>query len=211
MERYPIPARVTQAEHVAGNSKFIATISPAFSVQHAREFMSQIKTDFHDASHHVPAFIIGHGSSMTSHCSDDGEPSGTAGPPVLAVLQGSGLGDACIVVTRYFGGQKLGTGGLVRAYGDSARSVLSILPRAIRVPTHTVMIAMSYSQFESVKRLVSDHQGKIIEQEFMTDVTVTALIDVEDYVQFQVALRELSNGTLESLIIDTKDEIVTIN
>ena len=73
--------------------------------------------------------MIGHGASTTAHCSDDGEPSGTAGRPALSVLQGSGIGDVVLVITRYFGGTKLGTGGLVRAYGDSVRNLLKVLPR----------------------------------------------------------------------------------
>ena len=106
--------------------------------------MARIKQEFADASHNVPAFVVGYGNAVTAHCNDDGEPSGTAGRPMLAVLQGSGLGDAAVVVTRYFGGTKLGTGGLVRAYGDAVRAVLEIAPRAEKVPTHTVMFGLPY-------------------------------------------------------------------
>ena len=98
-----------------------------------RNSLQELKLEFRDASHNVPAFVIGHGQSIITHCNDDGEPSGTAGRPALAVLQGSGLGDAVVVVTRYFGGTKLGKGGLVRSYGDAVRSVLKLTPLAQKI------------------------------------------------------------------------------
>ena len=131
-----IPAEETQAELFVLNSRFIATAGPVFSVEEAKRFVARLRQRYADASHNVPAYIVGHGETVTSHCNDDGEPSGTAGRPALAVLRGSGLGDAAVVITRYFGGTKLGTGGLVRAYSDAVRAVLAILPRAIKVPTH---------------------------------------------------------------------------
>ena len=130
MKQYPIPARRTRTEIEVLRSRFIATAAPVFSVDEARDFVNSVKDEFADASHNVPAFLVGYGPSVTAHCSDDGEPSGTAGRPALAVLQGSGLGDIAVVVTRYFGGTKLGTGGLVRAYGDAVKAVLAILPLA---------------------------------------------------------------------------------
>ena len=115
------------------NSRFIATAAPAVTVAEARAFVAHIKDAYSDASHNVSAYVVGHGNTVVAHAHDDGEPSGTAGRPALAVLQGSGLGDIVVVVTRYFGGTKLGTGGLVRAYGDAVREVLAVLPRAIEV------------------------------------------------------------------------------
>src|SRR5574340_1436809 len=118
-----IPAGERTTEITVVNSRFIADLSPVFSIDEARSFIARIKAKHPAASHHVPAFIIGHGASTTEHCSDDGEPAGTAGRPALAVLKGSGLGDVVVVVTRYFGGTKLGTGGLVRAWRGRLRSV----------------------------------------------------------------------------------------
>ena len=115
--RYRLPARETRTEIKVKNSIFIATAAPVFTVAEAKAFVGRIKMEFADATHNVPAYLVGFGTTVTAHCSDDGEPSGTAGRPMLAVLQGSGLGDVAVVVTRYFGGTKLGTGGLVRAYG----------------------------------------------------------------------------------------------
>ena len=88
-----IPLEAVETEITVVNSRFIANLAPASSVEDARGFISEIKKRHPDASHHVPAFVIGHGKSIIAHCSDDGEPSGTAGRPALAVLQGSGLGN----------------------------------------------------------------------------------------------------------------------
>ncbi|MEN6410213.1 MAG: YigZ family protein, partial [Anaerolineaceae bacterium] len=125
-----VPARRVRAEIEIDRSRFIASASPAFTVEEARSFIQDIRREFPDATHHVPGFLIGSGASVTAHCSDDGEPAGTAGRPILVVLQGSGLGDIVVVVTRYFGGIKLGTGGLVRAYTQATQEVLRVLPRA---------------------------------------------------------------------------------
>ena len=105
-----IPAREARVEMRVVNSRFIATAGPVFSVEEAKAFVARIKQEFADASHNVPAYLVGHGATVTAHCTDDGEPAGTAGRPVLAVLRGSGLGDVAVVVTRYFGGTKLEIG-----------------------------------------------------------------------------------------------------
>ena len=165
-----IPAEETRIEIRVVNSRFIATVAPAFSVEEAKTFIQRIKGEFADASHNVPAFIIGHGPSTIAHCTDDGEPSGTAGRPALAVLRGSELGDVVVVVTRYFGGTKLGKGGLVRAYGDAVRKVLTELPLAQKVPTHVTMVALPYNLFEQMRLLVSAHNGRILDEIFAADV-----------------------------------------
>jgi uncharacterized YigZ family protein len=202
MKRYPIPAKEVRTEIQVLNSRFIATAAPVFSVDEARAFIARIRDEFSDASHNVPAYIIGHGASVIAHCHDDGEPSGTAGRPALAVLSGSGLGDVVVVVTRYFGGTKLGTGGLVRAYGDAVRAVLDLLPRAAKVSTHTLLATMPYSYFERVRLAVDAHQGQILDEEFAVDVKVTARFAVEHVPAFQAALQELSNGTIEAEIVE---------
>jgi uncharacterized YigZ family protein len=208
LKRYPIPAREARAEIVVINSRFIACAAPAFSVDEARAFIARIRAEFADASHHVPAFLIGYGASVTAHCTDDGEPPGTAGRPALAVLQGSGLGDVVVVVTRYFGGTKLGTGGLVKAYGDAVKAVLVELPRAEKIPTYTAMLACEYSLFERVRLLVEVHHGQILDQDFAADVTVTARFAVWHFEPFQDALRELSRGALRAEIIESNPETI---
>ena len=190
------------------NSRFIATLAPVFSVEEARAFVARIREEFGDASHNVPAYVVGHGASVIAHCNDDGEPPGTAGRPALAVLQGSSLGDAAVVVTRYFGGTKLGTGGLVRAYGDAVRAVIAATPRAEKVATHTVLLATPYNLFEQVRLLIEGHNGRILDEEFAADVTVTAQFTVEGLPAFQDALRELSHGTLAAEIMETNEATI---
>jgi uncharacterized YigZ family protein len=206
--RYLIPAEESRIEMRVANSRFIATIAPVFSVEEARAFVERIKAEFADASHNVPAFVVGHGPSVTAHCNDDGEPSGTAGRPALAVLQGSGLGDAAVVVTRYFGGTKLGTGGLVRAYGDAVRAVLAEVPRAEKVPTYTVLLAVPYSLFEQVRLLVDSHQGRILDQTFAADVTLAILFSQQRLPAFQADLQELSHGSLAAEVVDSNLETI---
>ncbi len=122
--RYPIPAKTVRVETRVVNSRFIATIGQAQTVEEARAFIDALRQEFADATHNVYAFRVGYGASVTEGMSDDGEPSGTAGRPALAVLRGADLGDVVLVITRYFGGTKLGTGGLVRAYTHSAQEAL---------------------------------------------------------------------------------------
>src|SRR4029078_4802467 len=106
-------------------------------------------------THHVYAYLIGHGATTTLGMSDDGEPPGTAGRPAMAVLKGSGLGDVALVITRYFGGTLLGTGGLVRAYGDAAKAVLALLPREEKIDRRELSITLPYTAYEPTRRLIA--------------------------------------------------------
>jgi uncharacterized YigZ family protein len=207
LTQYLIPARETRVEIVVVNSRFVATAAPVFTVDEAKAFVSRIKAEFTDASHNVSVYLVGHGQSVVAHCTDDGEPSGTAGRPALAVLQGSGLGDVAVVVTRYFGGTKLGTGGLVRAYGDAVREVLAVLPRAVRVPTCTILVAVPYSAFERTQLLIEAHGGEIQDQDFGVDVTLQARFPQERYPAFEAALLEASNGRLQPTAIEEGEAI----
>lgn len=208
MDRYPIPASEARVEMRVVNSRFIATAAPVFTVDEAKAFIARIRYEFADATHNVPVYLIGHGATVIAHSSDDGEPAGTAGRPALAVLRGSGLGDVAVVVTRYFGGTKLGTGGLVRAYSDAVREVLSVLPRAVKVPTHTVAIVMPYSLYERIRRLVTACRGEILDEGFAAEVTVTARFSVEHLPAFQGALREMSGGRIEAGVIETDEATI---
>jgi uncharacterized YigZ family protein len=200
---YPVPAGEARAEIEVLRSRFIASAAPASTVEEAKEFTARIRHEFQDASHHVSAYVVGYGSTLVSHSHDDGEPSGTAGRPALAVIQGSGLGDVVVVVTRYFGGTKLGAGGLVRAYGDAVRAVLEILPRARRVLAHTVRITVGYPLFERTRLAIAAHGGQLVSTEYSLDVTVTAQFEVALYAPFEHALCELSSGTARSEVIET--------
>ena len=207
-DRYLIPAEQVRTEIEVKNSRFIATLAPVFSVDEAKAFIKQVREEFADATHNVPAFQVGFGTAVTAHCSDDGEPSGTAGRPMLAVVQGSGLGDLAVVVTRYYGGTKLGTGGLVRAYGDAVKAVLELAPLAEKVPTHTVMLAIPYSYVERIRLLVAAHNGRLLDETFAADVTVTAQFTVEWFPAFQAELTELSHGSLTAEIIETDENSI---
>lgn len=206
--RLIIPAVEKHQEILVVNSRFIASISPAFSVEEARSFIAKIKAEHPGATHHVPAFIIGHGASTLEHCSDDGEPAGTAGRPALAVLKGNGLGDAVVVVTRYFGGTKLGTGGLVRAYTDAVKAVLDDLPLAEKIATHKVMLVMPYSYFERIRLMAAEHHGIILDEDFGAEVTLTIRFPAERFAVFNHALREISQGSLQAEIIETNPDTI---
>lgn len=203
-----IPAKRARAELEINRSRFIATAAPAFTVEEARDFISEMRLEFADASHNVPAFLIGHGPAVTAHASDDGEPSGTSGRPILAVLQGSGLGDIVVVVTRYFGGTKLGTGGLVRAYTDSAKAVLEILPRAVKRSTVTLMAAVPYALLEQARLMVETHQGRLLDEEFAGDVTLSIQLLQSEFESFSHDLRELSRGQVEPIIVAEDKETI---
>lgn len=205
MKDYQIPASETRVETVVFNSRFITTLAPVFDVQSAREFIKRIRAEFPDATHHVPAYVIGHGVSVIAHCNDGGEPAGTAGRPVLAMLQGSGLGDVAVVVTRYFGGTKLGTGGLVKAYGDAIRKILEVTPHARFVPTHTVRLTVPYTLYERIKLSITGCRGEVVDQEFGVDVTLTLQFSTDDFPAFETQLQELSAGRIRPLMISTEN------
>jgi uncharacterized YigZ family protein len=203
LSRYPVPAQEIRLELTVLNSRFIATLRPVFSVEDAKAFIARIKAEFPDASHNVPAYLVGYGDSVTAHCTDAGEPSGTAGRPMLAVLRGSGLGDVAVVVTRYFGGTLLGTGGLVRAYSDAVRLAVESVPRAEKVLAHTVMLGFGYSYVERMRRLVAAHHGQILDEGFAAEVTVTARFPVEHLPAFQHGLSELTEGRVQAEVLET--------
>ena len=210
MPNYPVPANEIRRELTVSNSHFIASLAPVFSVEEAKAFISRIKVEFADATHNVPVYIIGHADVEIAHCSDAGEPSGTAGRPALAVLRGSGLGDVAVVITRYFGGTKLGKGGLVRAYSEAVRLVVEAVPRAEKVLTHTIMLAFPYTNLERIRLLVADRDGMVLDEEFAGDVTMTASLRVEQLASFQAALSDLTRGSIKAEIIETKEILMPL-
>ena len=208
---YSIPLNQVRREHVVVNSRFIATLAPVFGIDEARAFLTRIREEFADASHNVPAYILGGGNTVTEYFSDDGEPSGTAGKPVLAVLRGSGLGDVAVVVTRYFGGTLLGTGGLVKAYTESTQLIVHAVERGRRVPVHVAMVAIPYNFLERVRLLVSRQHGQILDEEFAGDITMTLQLPVDVLDQFQSELGELSAGRLKAEVVESKEAIFKID
>jgi uncharacterized YigZ family protein len=210
VRNYDVPLNEIRREHLVVNSRFIATLAPAFSIDAARAFMARIKGEFADANHHVPVYMIGGGNTVTEYFSDDGEPAGTAGKPALAVLRGSGLGDVVLVITRYFGGTLLGTGGLVKAYTESAQLVVHAVGRGRRVEAYVVMAAIPYNLLERMRLLVTRHKGEVLGEEFAGDITLTMQLPVDEYEAFQLAFRDLSAGKLQAEIIETRETIVPI-
>jgi len=207
---YLIPAHEMRREHTQINSRFIATLAPVFNTDEARAFIKRIRQEFSDASHHVPAYIIGGGNNIMDYCSDDGEPQGTAGRPALAVLRGSGLGDIVVVVTRYFGGTLLGTGGLVKAYTEAVQLVTRDVPRSRRLRVEIAMLALPYPLLERIRLLVLRHHGAILGEDFGADVTMTLRFPVDDFPTFQIGLRELSSGSLQAERIETSEMLVPV-
>jgi uncharacterized YigZ family protein len=195
--RYPIPARTIRAETVVVNSRFVCTLGEARTVGDAMAFIKGVKAEYHDASSHAYAFRVGYGASVVDGCNDGGEPGGTAGKPMLAVLQGSGLGDAVAVVSRWFGGTKLGTGGLVRAFSGALKAALDAMPSAERVERKTYLLELPYPLFERIRLLVAARKGEIAGEEFGASVLLTLVFAVDDVEPFRAALRELSAGRLD--------------
>ncbi|MCC6613529.1 MAG: YigZ family protein [Anaerolineae bacterium] len=198
---YRRPAATFRTENVVARSRFIATITPVETVDQAKAFLAAIQAEMPDANHHVYAYVVGHGSSVIEGMSDAGEPSGSAGPPVMAVLRGSKLGDTLIVVTRYFGGTKLGVGGLVRSYSDAARAALAGVTTEERIPRVRLAINLPYPLYERVTRLVAAQEGAIETTAFATDVALTVVLPERNLDLFQSELQELSAGRVQAEVL----------
>jgi uncharacterized YigZ family protein len=192
--RYPIPAAAARVELVVINSRFIATAAHTPSVEEAKGLIAQIRAASPDASHHCYAYLVGYGASVTAGMSDDGEPAGTAGRPMLAVLRGADLGDVTVVVTRYFGGTLLGTGGLVRAYGDAVKAVLEALPRGERIELRDLVAHVSYGAYAAARRALEGAGAMIADEQFGAEVRLAARIPADAYAAAAAALAEATAG-----------------
>lgn len=174
-------------------SKFICHVKRVSSEEEARDFINAIKKEHYKATHNCSAFIIGEHSDI-KRTSDDGEPSGTAGVPMLGVLENHHITNSCVVVTRYFGGIKLGAGGLIRAYASSvAQAVREI--GLVEIKEQVVLgITLTYSQYQEFANFLKDHQ--LVEQDptFTDQVTTTIFVDKEDTSSIIEALVEFYNG-----------------
>jgi uncharacterized YigZ family protein len=202
VSQYLVPAETTRIENVVVNSRFVATIGRADTVAEAKAFIQSVRDEMPDATHHVYAFKVGYGASITEGMSDDGEPSGTSGPPILAVLRGADVGNVVIVVTRYFGGTKLGTGGLVRAYGGAAKDALAALPVEMKIEKHYVGITLAYTFYERLKLLLADHHAEIDSEEFDAEVTVYAYLPIDQLDSLTSALQNLTAGQVAPIVLD---------
>ncbi|MEM8530004.1 MAG: YigZ family protein [Chloroflexota bacterium] len=200
-----VPSDQARVEIRVVNSRFIGSVAPVTTVEEAKSFIAGIRAEMPDANHHVYAYIIGHGATTTQGMSDDGEPSGTAGRPALSVVRGSGLGDVAVVVTRYFGGTLLGTGGLVHAYSEATKEVLAIVPREQKIERQTVIFTVPYAAYESTQRLIEAHTGVVETEDFATDVTIDLALPVAEIDAFSHAIQELTAGQTQ-IITPDQDE-----
>lgn len=203
-----IPLERTEAEIVVVNSRFIATLAPVSTTEEARAFIVEMREKYFDATHNVPAYIIGHGNSTMAYCSDDGEPSGSSGRPLLAVLQGSGLGDVAVVVTRYFGGTKLGIGGLVRAYGDAGKAVLEITKRAELLSATYFQVSIPYSFYDRFKLMAAEDEVVIINETFAGEILIEGQILTEIYEDFDLKVFNQTSGTVRLQLLSQDDRAV---
>ncbi len=189
-------------------SRFIAQLAHTESEDDAHAFIAAVRSRHHDARHNVPAWILSDGRER---CSDDGEPSRTAGMPILEVLHGAGLADVCCVVTRYFGGTLLGPGGLVRAYTAATQIALTDAEKnnslvEMRLVTR-VMLSVPYTRYERIRHMVFDFGGKIVRSDFEAEVLLAMDFKSGEEAAFVDALKELGSGdlapTVEALRFDT--------
>lgn len=198
MTRYPIPASQVRIEETILRSRFITTLAPASTVDAARAFVAAVRAEFSDATHNCWAYVVGApGSTAQIGMSDDGEPAGTAGKPMLNVLLGSGVGDVAAVVTRYFGGAKLGTGGLVRAYSGGVKMALLQLPVIEKVECVLLQVILPYRLYQPVERLLPAFEAEVIESQFAAEVTLRVRLPVEHANDWRGALRELSADVIQ--------------
>jgi len=194
---YIIAASSVIDETIVTRSRFICYLAPCDNNVKVKGFIAEIKLLHPHASHYCYAFLIGSPENSQGYgFSDDGEPSGTAGKPMLAVLQGNNVGELCAVVVRYFGGTKLGTGGLQRAYGASVRQALSLLKTTIKIPMVYKSLACQYTQVNDVMHLLELRNCIIKEQKFTDNVELILAIPDEQESLLQKQLLDLSAGKI---------------
>lgn len=196
--QYYFPDGRGTAEFFEKKSRFITHISHVTSREEAIAFVNEIKTECSEASHNCSAFILGNPSlSNDLHSSDDGEPSGTAGKPMLSILQYNNVGDVVVVVTRYFGGVKLGTGGLVRAYSRSVKEVLGAVKLCEFVEKVHMSFSFHYQHEGAIRRLLGERDVMLTNSRY--DESVTFAVQLAADVQSSL-IRELKDITSGSLV-----------
>jgi uncharacterized YigZ family protein len=185
-----------QAESKVRGSRFIATLAPVRTEDAARGFVQGIVRRYHDASHHPFAYRVGLGQDAVARCSDAGEPSGTAGRPILEAIAGSGLTDVVVVVTRYFGGVKLGTGGLARAYRQCAARALNSAESVRKVLAREVCLRFPYELTRNVRKIVAQHQARIVGQEYGEETRLAVAVPESKFDALREALQVVGRGRI---------------
>ncbi|QCR37490.1 IMPACT family protein [Nissabacter sp. SGAir0207] len=197
MQPYPIPAETVTVSEEIKKSRFITLLAHAEGTEAAKAFVQQCRQEHPDARHHCWAFVAGApGDSQQLGFSDDGEPSGTAGKPILAQLLGSGVGEVVAVVVRYYGGIKLGTGGLVKAYGSGVQQALKSLPTQQKVPQAEFFLLCDYAQLSMIETLLAQYQGTLLEGEYGAQVRLRVALPQTVTETVSARLRDLSRGAL---------------
>ena len=191
------PGEVFRVEQTIKRSRFIASVGHTPDVEEAKAFIEQIKAEFEDARHNCWAYCAGAaGSTDRIVASDDGEPHGTAGRPMLTAVTHSGIGEVTVVVTRYFGGILLGTGGLVKAYQSSVKMALEGVPTRVRTKTKRIKFSVEHRFVNQVLRKIEAINGRILEKNFDMDADFDVEIPEDLAETFAKELEELTRGAL---------------
>jgi len=200
--RYPVPAADHRVEQTIERSRFICTLRRVDSSGAAQAFIREMNAEFEDTSHNCWAYVAGPpGSTNVIGMSDAGEPHGTAGRPMLTVLLHSGVGEIAAVVTRYFGGTKLGTGGLVKAYGGSVQLALESLPLAERVEYAEVMLSIGYPNISVVQQVIASLAAEVLEQEYGVEVRYRLRVPRANAEALRAAVADATRGEGEFSIV----------
>ena len=194
MTSYLEPAGYGCGEYTEKRSRFIGQLWPVHSESEALERIAVVKKEHYDARHNCFAYVIR--ESGTVRYGDDGEPQGTAGQPILAVLNGAALQNVCCTVTRYFGGVLLGTGGLVRAYTAAAKAALAEAGVQRMALWHSESLRCPYPMYERIRRLAEDSGAVIESTDYGADIALSLLVPAENAGGFDAALREMSAGSI---------------
>jgi uncharacterized YigZ family protein len=189
MPSYPTPAGTAEAEIREKGTRFLAVIVPAAGEEEAKAGLAELARRYPDATHHCWAWRLG--APPRERSSDAGEPAGTAGVPILQVLRGAGLSDVLAVVVRWFGGTKLGKGGLARAYAAAAREALAGLPVAARVPTVRLAVRVPYERVGAVKRLLRPPEIELESEEYGDAARLVLAVHEERQEALREALADL--------------------
>jgi uncharacterized YigZ family protein len=202
-QRYPIPAGRFRSEIEVERSRFIATVQPVTSAVEAQAFIASIKTEFPDANHNCWAYLVGPpGSTDQVGLSDDGEPYGAAGKPMLVALQYSGLGDTVVVVSRYFGGVKLGKGGMVKAYTAAVKTALERLSRVERVTWVNLLTTFDYALVTSFERRLAEFEAEVLDMDYGERVSCRLRLPDEHRETFCKMFDDLSAGQGQMKLLD---------
>lgn len=186
---YVTPATTIERELAVKKSRFIARAGPVGDRRAALAFVDSVKSDYPDARHHCWAYLVGNPETAASAAtSDDGEPSGTAGKPILNVIQHKGIGDVIVVVTRYFGGVKLGAGGLVRAYAGATQQALADLPLDAHRPRQGFDLAFDFADEQPLRHWAEAHGARLQSIDYGNRVTARLDVPVEQVEAFETFL-----------------------